>query len=651
MLQKIFKTLQSINTTSFAAGKTGQFDTSDSKTGHKVWAQATLEEATFDPEPLIKPEPSVEPSPIDPRGNDFEPEIPDPIIDPEPPIEPSPSVEPCDPDQNVKPSPVEPSPIEPVPNLEPSPIGPWDNDFEPDIPEPKIPDTKIPIEPSPSVEPCDPDQDVKPSPVEPSPIDPGDNDFDPEISEKDIPEPSADTSPIEPRQCILYDEDGSISCKIYYGKEGQYEHMEAINKDGSVRDAIYFRYDDNGNRFDDYKKFYDESGNIIKIKYYNDDKSLKSETTYKKDGSAVNVDIQEIKELAKELHDDVSVKFLLVLNGTRGSFDENVGKITPENVMYVLDEYKKAYGDDKTSLLAAMCGETHSYSLMKHVIDCVIENAKNNGTYVGEIQNKFEESLMESMTTFVTRGKIDSSSLDEAIEHLICRTSSFSKIDKPNGEIDKDFSQNNIGDCWFLAGIKSIANTPKGLDILNNSIKVNDDESVTVTLQGVGRSYTILPEELSGTRDYANGDADVRALEIAVEKYANEYGREEDILSIGTIEKGGYMCRAYEVLVGHDDTPIFCGNLADIPTEELIEKIKNPNTACAVGRLLVTDTAKIKSSDAEGEVEIFARHAYSVVRIDDEYVYIVNPWDTSKEIEMTLEDFKNTFDVVDFIEL
>ena len=42
--------------------------------------------------------------------------------------------------------------------------------------------------------------------------------------------------------------------------------------------------------------------------------------------------------------------------------------------------------------------------------------------------------------------------------------------------------------------------------------------------------------------------------------------------------------------------------------------------------------------------EIFSNHAYSVVRCDDKYVYLINPWNNQKEIRMGFKDFKNTFD-------
>ena len=122
-------------------------------------------------------------------------------------------------------------------------------------------------------------------------------------------------------------------------------------------------------------------------------------------------------------------------------------------------------------------------------------------------------------------------------------------ITKPNGKIDEDFKQGNTGDCWLLASIKAISSRPKGLRILNDSIKVNNDGSVTVTLKGVNKTYTISKEELESNIQLSRGDGDIRALEIAVNKYFEEKRGLGDQLDIN----GNRMFVAYYILTGQGD--------------------------------------------------------------------------------------------------
>lgn len=55
--------------------------------------------------------------------------------------------------------------------------------------------------------------------------------------------------------------------------------------------------------------------------------------------------------------------------------------------------------------------------------------------------------------------------------------------------IDNHFEQGNVGSCWVLASIVAITNNPKGRQIINNSLVKNTDDSITVTLKGVNKTY------------------------------------------------------------------------------------------------------------------------------------------------------------------
>ena len=113
----------------------------------------------------------------------------------------------------------------------------------------------------------------------------------------------------------------------------------------------------------------------------------------------------------------------------------------------------------------------------------------------------------------------DGSELD-VLAWRILHFSNFVKNnpEKPaNGTIDADFTQGFVGDCWALAGIKALAMNKKGLEILNNSLKLDNNGDIKVTLKGVNKTYTITKAEIEKYKSkYSYGDADVRAEPPAV---------------------------------------------------------------------------------------------------------------------------------------
>jgi hypothetical protein len=237
-------------------------------------------------------------------------------------------------------------------------------------------------------------------------------------------------------------------------------------------------------------------------------------------------------------------------------------------------------------------------------------------------------------------------------------------ISKPNCKIDQDFSQGNTGDCWLLASIKAIASRPKGLKILNESIKVDEFGNTVVTLKGVNKTYVISPEELNSNIAYAQGDGDIRALEIAVNKYIEEKRGINMRLDIN----GGYGNVAYLILIGdknfvannigkfNNKNKIFENNLTDefnyrnkTFDDNLIDEFNNIDKIFTVSSSKNIESITI---DENGDTHILTRrHAYAVIRSDTKYVYLVNPWDSKIEFKITRELFKEFFNRIYMLDL
>ena len=96
------------------------------------------------------------------------------------------------------------------------------------------------------------------------------------------------------------------------------------------------------------------------------------------------------------------------------------------------------------------------------------------------------------------------------------------------GSIDGEFGDNGqgaTGDCWLLTGINAFRNSSVGRQILKDAIKINDDGTYSVTLNGVNRTYTFTQDDIINAiyaHGYSHGDRDVLLMELAVEELHKE---------------------------------------------------------------------------------------------------------------------------------
>lgn len=228
-----------------------------------------------------------------------------------------------------------------------------------------------------------------------------------------------------------------------------------------------------------------------------------------------------------------------------------------------------------------------------------------------------------------------------------------------NGKIDKNFSQGAAGDCWLLAAIKGISRNPKGLKILNDSIKVNSNGTVTVHLKGVDKTYTISQKEINNATELSSGDGDVRALEIAVNRYLREDYKENNGENASI--DGGCALTAYKILTGKGELFGALHTVGDLffnpewygeepISDELISKFNNQNQITCVAANSNKKTIEVNTgSDKKGILT--TDHEYTVTHADQKYVYLINPWDTATEIKVDRKTFKEFFTHVDSFEL
>lgn len=289
------------------------------------------------------------------------------------------------------------------------------------------------------------------------------------------------------------------------------------------------------------------------------------------------------------------------------------------------------------------------------------ELQESRGIYMDDLLASFEKELQKQKKSWSPAEGIN---LDRLVKQLLQRSKerpdTATQNIVPNGKIDADFKQGTTGDCWLLASIKAIANTTKGLEILNDSIKVNKDGSVTVTLKGKNKTYTFSKDEITRSSHLSTGDLDVRAIEMAVNKYITEEGGlyfHDEAVDINN----NYMMAAFETLTGKSMPgflPFFSkGDIKSHPerysmakiTDEQIDNFNKTNHIACVAAHHKPNLEVMTISDKK-EV-LLTNHAYTVVRSDSKYVYLINPHDTSLEISVDRETFKEFFNKIHEMDL
>ena len=368
------------------------------------------------------------------------------------------------------------------------------------------------------------------------------------------------------------------------------------------------------------------------------------------------------KDIAQSLKDDIYAKTILGLPTTGEDFEKHLAEITPDNVEEVMAVYKKINGDGENLMEAilkerGLSTEDRTAYLM-HVKNALITAVKQKGIYVDDISKDFDKEISYQMEKFgLARANIINSffvKLNDRIENK-----DDSKITKPNGKIDGTFSQGNTGDCWLLSSIQALSQTPKGLEILNDSVSVDEEGNVTVTLKGAGKSYLITPEELAGNYQFSSGDADVRAIEIAMDRYFIEERGINNWVLFNPATKydlnSNTASLAFEILTGQGGRNFLTNCIyAKIPdmwfTDSQSDNFNKENHIAVVGAYFKDDRT-FSSPDGNGDVTLHTDHAYAVKGSDEKNVYLINPWDTSKIITVPRETFKEFFNSIDEFDL
>ena len=180
-------------------------------------------------------------------------------------------------------------------------------------------------------------------------------------------------------------------------------------------------------------------------------------------------------------------------------------------------------------------------------------------------------------------------------------------------------------------------------------IKDNRDGTYTVKFKGTKEEYTVGASELTSNPDWASGDLDIRILEIAAQKYYSCIG--------APIESGGNPYAALELLLGTGDQwQNLARCYASKPEPQKIKELldnKNIVMTASISPFSKLWGLIVKEipDNADYKNDIATAHAYAVVDVDNNNIYLKNPWDTGKTIAIPFDIFKEYWGIVQYTEI
>lgn len=291
----------------------------------------------------------------------------------------------------------------------------------------------------------------------------------------------------------------------------------------------------------------------------------------------------------------------------------------------------------------------------------ILNLAKINGIYTKDFEIRIDKIIKEN----------ELHKFGVAIDRLFERTAvkldvnneiSANKrkipLKEPNGAIDEKFIQGFTGNCWFVSAINAIKQDESLLKIINDKISVqkDGDEIKSVTVNIKNKDYVIDYEELINANEYSTGDLDVRAIEIALNRYLLEQGSED-------ISLGGNSKTVFDVFFEQNDYVseqlIFDLNIIiefKINTNTVGEEEKYEDSdvimrfkeelkdgaVATLGSKMDSDESLYLTNNKNEKVLLKMPHMYFAKKVDTEFLYLADPHNPDEESLMRSPEFMPT---------
>ena len=169
------------------------------------------------------------------------------------------------------------------------------------------------------------------------------------------------------------------------------------------------------------------------------------------------------------------------------------------------------------------------------------------------------------------------------------------------------------------------------------SVQKEKGEVISVTVHLQSKNYVISNEELHSAKEYSTGDLDIRALEIAVNRFCTENGYKD-------ITSGGNSGFGYSILLGDPEDVKKIGKMHNEDFYLKTEDINSLKVENRVGVLGGAYSEKYAIDVNTGEkVKLANAHEYAIIGSDRQYAYLSNPHDSSQKLKLEIDDVYKTF--------
>lgn len=202
-------------------------------------------------------------------------------------------------------------------------------------------------------------------------------------------------------------------------------------------------------------------------------------------------------------------------------------------------------------------------------------------------------------------------------------------------------------DCWLLSGVNALATTSVGRNYIKKAIMSHNTGNTTVYFKGTNTTVTIPQIALGAAKQsqyYVKGDDDMLAIEVAAEYFKKTLISNNEAMknpgpnvingkhSSGNFKDplaGGYASDIMFLITGKRANTFYSvkNGVSQQIKDSIEKKQKNPD--------LYAMTCNFKKA----KNGLYIHHAYAIKNVDDKFVTLINPHDSSKEEKVPIKDF------------
>lgn len=237
------------------------------------------------------------------------------------------------------------------------------------------------------------------------------------------------------------------------------------------------------------------------------------------------------------------------------------------------------------------------------------------------------------------------------------------------GESLMDFSQGQIGDCYFLSATYALLNNPEGREKVLNCFSLDNDDNLLISFpEKVPLRFKAVKNEndkiisfelVAYAHDDVGGSLGWKLLEEAYSAVRNGYLNKNES-TVDSVDPELYILNIKNTL--HAGYPTEVWNLFGFINTHIIYPTRSRDKNLSVSLLdylnkngVISCSSKILSDDQEIEAErlgIAPHHAYALVTVeknengDISKIFLVNPHNTICYFVLTPDQFDTYFDAI-----